>query len=302
MFEVTLAGTGGMMPLPDRFLTGLFVSKDGSSLLIDCGEGMQIALSKASCKLAGLDTILITHAHADHCTGLPGLLLSAGNCGKTSPMKIYCPEKASYILKNLITVCPEIPFEVEFTELSAKEETKISCEWKNTVIKSFPLRHRIPCLGYSFTEKRLPVFDPEKAKALNIPVNLWKRLHGGEDISFDGKIIKTSDVCSQNREPLKITYITDTVYFDDLIKFSENSDLLVCEGMYGDDEYIPKMKEKHHMVFSQAAKIASDSHSKKLWLTHYSPAMKNPYFYEKEIKKLFAETVISSDGQKTTIK
>lgn len=300
MFDITLPGTGGMMPLPNRFLTGLFVSKDGHSLLIDCGEGMQVALSKALCKTAKLDTILITHIHADHCAGLPGLLLSLGNYGKVTPLEIYCPEKSSDALKNLLSICPEIPFEVNFTELSSREISKFY--WHDVKINSLPLRHRIRCLGYSLTEKRKPVFNPEKAKELNIPVSFWKALHNGENIDVNGKTYSQCDVCDEERKPLKITYVTDTLYFDGIYKFAENSDLLICEGMYGSDEYKEKMAEKRHMVFSEAAYIAKKSSSHELWLTHYSPALNSPKDYEESIKEIFENTVISYDGMKKTIK
>lgn len=300
MFDITLPGTGGMMPLPNRFLTGLFVSKDGYSLLIDCGEGMQVALSKALCKTSRLDTILITHIHADHCAGLPGLLLSLGNYGKTSPLLIYCPEKSSYTLKNLLSICPEIRFEVNFIELSSREISEFY--WHDVKINSLPLRHGIKCLGYSLIENRNPVFNPQKAKKLNIPVKLWKKLHNGESINIDGKAYTQNDVCDEERKPLKITYVTDTLYFDGIGKFAENSDLLICEGMYGSDDYLDKMKEKHHMVFSQAANIAKISNSHELWLTHYSPALNNPDDYEKSVKSIFENTLISFDGMKKTLK
>lgn len=300
MFNVTLPGTGGMLPLPSRFLTGLFVTHNGSSLLIDCGEGMQIALAKWGCKLAHLDIILITHIHADHTAGLPGLLLSAGNYGKTTPLDIYCPEGAGDSLRKLMCICPEIPFEVRIHELSMSESSQLM--WNDIEVNSLPLMHRVNCLGYNLCEKRLPVFDPKKADKLGIPPKMRKLLHSGGTAEINGKIFTQSDVVSEYRAPLKITYVTDTLYFDGIAEFAEKSDLFICEGMYGDDEYIPKMTEKRHMVFSQAAKLAAAADVGELWLTHYSPALPEPAEYEEFVRGIFENTVVSSDGQKREIR
>lgn len=272
MIDVCLAGTGGMKPLPDRFLTGLWAEHKGKALLIDCGEGMQTALAKAGVSLAKLDTLLITHFHADHIAGLPGLLLSAGNFGKSSPMVIYAPKGGRDIISRLCCICPELPFDVDVHEIEGE-----GVIFRNGLeIRFMPVRHRVECYCWSIIENRPPVFSPEKADRLGVPVNMRSILHRGECVEIGGRIISPEDVTEGKRPPLKVTYITDTVYFDGLSRFAESSDLLICEGMYGDDEYIPKMTGKGHMVFSQAARIARDSHSKELWLTHFSPALKFP--------------------------
>ena len=272
MIDICLAGTGGMKPLPDRFLTGLWAEHKGKALLIDCGEGMQVALAKAGVSLAKLDTLLITHFHADHIAGLPGLLLSAGNFGKSSPMVIYAPRGGRDIISRLCCICPELPFDVEVHETEGE-----GVIFRNGLeIRFMPVRHRVECSCWSIIENRPPVFSPEKADRLGVPVNMRSILHRGECVEVNGRIISPEDVTEGKRPPIKVTYITDTVYFDELSRFAENSDLLICEGMYGDDGYIPKMTEKGHMVFSQAARIAVDSNSKELWLTHFSPALKFP--------------------------
>lgn len=300
MIDVCLAGTGGMLPLPERWLTCFWLEYNGRACLIDCGEGTQITLAKNGCKISRLDALFITHVHADHISGLSGLLLSLGNCGKTGVLKIYGHTGISDIIEKLCCICPVLPFEIEIHELSSENISEF--KWNDIDVKSMPLRHKIDCLGYSFTLNRRAVFNPVKAKNLGIDLKYWKILHSGESVNIDGNIITPDMVTDEKRNPIKITYMTDSIYFDDMIAFSENSDLLVCEGMYGDDEYKEKMLEKGHMVFSQSAELALKSHSKRLWLTHYSPALTNPFEYEESVRKIFPDTVVSRDGERLTLK
>lgn len=304
MPEICLLGTGGMLPLKNRFLTSLYAEYNGKAVLIDCGEGTQVALAQHGLKMSRIETILITHGHADHITGLPGLLLSVGNCSRTLPLDIYVPESAEEMIKNLVSVCGGLPYEVKIHVLPDRNTTAFTAEKIDPLlmVSTIPLEHSVNCIGYKLTLSRKPVFEPEKAKQLDIPVKYWKTLHSGSGVTLDdGRKISPSDVIKEQRPPINISYITDTLPTDRITDFVRNSDLLVCEGMYGDISKKQSMNEKGHMLMQDACEIAVKADVKNLWLTHYSPAESTPESYEDELKNIFECVNISSDGDKLSL-
>lgn len=293
MINVTLIGTGGMIPLPNRFLSSCLIEYNGKSILIDCGESTQVSLSKGKFSISKIETILITHFHADHVTGLPGLLLSIGNCGRTKPLFIIVPKGAGEIINSLLIVCGYLPFEVRILELP--ENKPVHFEKIGLNITSIPLVHHINCLGYSFELFLKPHFIPEKAKRLNIPVHLWKLLHNGQNIEFDNNIITPDMVLGGERKPIKISYVTDTRPIKFINEVIKDSDLFICEGMYGNNEQYEDAVRKKHMLFSEAAHIANDSNVSELWLTHFSPSLKNPEEYIDIARSVFPNTIAGYD-------
>jgi ribonuclease Z len=299
MLDVCLPGTGGMMPLPERWLSCCWLEYQGKALLIDCGEGTQIALKKAGCKLSRLDILLITHYHADHIAGLPGLLLTLGNHDKTTPLTIIGPKGLEAVVKALTIIAP-IPYPVELIEIKNNAEGYL--EDGDLTISYLPLEHHIRCLGYRISFSRKPVFNPEKAELLGIPKPQYKNLHAGKSVILeDGRYIEPAQVLDGVREPLSVCFITDSVFTKDMPRFADGADLLICEGMYGDDDMRKKTEEKGHMIFSDAARLAKEAQVKKLWLTHFSPALKDPETYLDNAGAIFPGTAVGFDGIKTTL-
>ena len=122
MLDICLLGTGGMMPLPYRWLTALMARFNGTSILIDCGEGTQIAMKEKGWSPKPIDIMCFTHYHADHISGLPGMLLTMGNAEKTSPLFIIGPKGLARVVNALRVVAPELPFEINYLEITEAEQ------------------------------------------------------------------------------------------------------------------------------------------------------------------------------------
>lgn len=293
ILDVCLPGTGGMMPMETRWLSCCWIEYKGKALLIDCGEGTQLALKKASCKISHLHTLLITHFHADHIAGLPGLLLTLGNSGKTTPLTIVGPAGLKKIVNSLIIIAPVLPYELKVNEINDTDQF----EENGLMISTVPLSHGIPCLGYSITLKRKPIFNPLKAYELGVPVINFKTLHEGQWVKLqDGQIIEPKEVLDGERNSIKVCYITDTKFLDTLSSFAFGADLLISEGMYGESNKHEIMQQKGHMIFSESAELAQKAAVKQLWITHYSPALTKPEMYIDNARKIFPSTIAAYDG------
>lgn len=299
MVEVCLAGTGGTVPLAYRWLTCCFVEIQGKALLIDCGEGTQIALKKSKCKLSKINGILITHFHADHVSGLPGLLLTLGNSGKTTPLVMIGAAGLSELISHLLSIAPFLPYPLEIVELSATEPDSFNLG--NFHIASLPLTHGITCLGYGISFFKKPIFNPQKAEALGIPKNYFQALHCGGSVVINGQEFTPNMVLEGDRSPVKMVYMTDSSPVPEMVDFANQADLLICEGMHGDDAMKEKMAEKGHMLFSDAAAVAQEAGVKELWLTHFSPALHNPEDYLSVAQAIFQNAIVGQDGMRKTL-
>ena len=301
MIDVCLLGTGGMMPLPYRWLTSLLVRYNGKSILLDCGEGTQIALKKKGWSPNPISLILITHFHADHIAGLPGMLLSMGNSDRREPVMIVGPKGLSRVIESLRVIAPELPFEIVCRELTEDTETFELPGEKDLHIRAFRVNHRVPCYGYSFVLDRAGKFDAEAAREQEIPIMFWSRLQKGEIIEEDGRKYVPDMVMGPARKGLKITYTTDSRPCDNITEAARDADLFICEGMYGEDDKLSKAKEKKHMTMREAARIAAAAQPSQMWLTHYSPSEMRPQEFQSDLRKIFARTVCARDGRNLTL-
>ncbi len=298
MLDICLLGTGGMMPLPHRWLTSCMTRFNGSSLLIDCGEGTQIAMKEAGWSSNPIDTICFTHYHADHISGLPGLLLDMANANRTDPVTMIGPRGLERVVNALRVIAPELPYPIRFKEISERTE---NFEEKGYHIHAFRVNHNVTCYGYTLSIPRAGRFDVKAAQSLGLPVQFWNKLQKGETIDYEGKTFTPDMVMGEDRRGLKLTYCTDTRPTKDIVSAAAESDLFICEGMYADPDKAEDARKKKHMTVYEAAKLAADAKVHELWLTHFSPSMVGARSYMKDVRKIFAEAHLGKDGRKKTL-
>ncbi len=292
MLDVCLLGTGGMMPLPYRWLTALMVRYNGSSILIDCGEGTQIAIKEKGWSFKPIDVICFTHYHGDHILGLPGLLQSLNFRGREKPLTIYGPKGLKKVENAIYSLgyC-KFDFPIEFIEISSGT----ILETDEYILKSQEVMHNVTNLAYSIEEKKKPRFLRNKAIELGVPVGpLFGKLHNGEEVEVNGKIIKPEQVLGDARKGIKITYSGDTRPCEEMIEFAKNSTLLIHESTYTleDDD---KARENFHSTSQDAATIAKCSNTKRLVLTHISTRYTDTEDLLKEAKKVFENVEVADD-------
>ncbi len=294
MLDVCLLGTGGMMPLPYRKLTALMTRYNGSNLLIDCGEGTQLAVREKGWSFHAIDVICFTHYHADHISGLPGLLLTMGNAERSEPVLMIGPKGLERVVNALRTIAPELPFPIVFRELQESEET---IAVNGYLIHAFRVHHNVPCYGYSIEIERSGRFDVERAQAEDIPQKFWSRLQKGETISDGDRLLTPDMVLGPPRRGIKVTYCTDSRPNAAIEKNAKGSDLFICEGMYAEPDKEGKARQYKHMTFYEAAALAKKAGVSELWLTHFSPSLLHAERYMKDVKKIFPGASLGEDGR-----
>ncbi|MDR2028064.1 MAG: ribonuclease Z [Treponema sp.] len=295
--EAFILGSGGMMPLPNRFLTSVLLRREGELFLFDGGEGTQVSLRKLNLRWKKISVIFVSHTHADHVTGLPGILMLSSQVDRDDPLYIIGPPRiAEYIETSRRVLDMYINYEIIVEEVTGPG---IVYQGEGFHVRAFPLRHTKPCVGYVFEEETRPgVFHPERAEALGVPRGpLWSRLQAGETVeAADGSTVRPDQVLGEPRSGRKFSFVTDTLAFPEIAGEVAGSDFFVCEGMF-ERELEESAREKKHMTAEQAARIASAAEVKKLALIHYSPRY-NEYNLKqllKEAQSIFPETILSRD-------
>lgn len=295
--EAFILGSGGMMPLPYRHLTSVLLRRDGDLFLFDGGEGTQVSLRRLNLKWKKINAIFVSHTHADHVTGLPGILMLSAQVDRTEPLYIYGPPKIKeYIETSRRVLDMYINYPIIVKEIEAP---CVVHSGKDYYIRAFPLEHTKTCVGYTLEELDRPgEFNPEKARSLNVPCGpLWSQLQNGFEVTAnDGKIVKPEDVLGSKRSGRKFSYVTDTLFKRSIIDEVRGSDFLVCEGMF-EEALKDQAKEKKHMTASQAATIAKEAEVRRMCMIHYSPRYtdKDLHILLEEAQKIYPKAELSHD-------
>lgn len=299
MLDVCLLGTGGMMPLPYRWLTALMLRYNGSNMLIDCGEGTQITIKQQGWSFKSIDYMCFTHYHGDHISGLPGLLLTIGNSNRTEPLTLIGPKGLERVVNGLRVIAPELPFEIKFIELRESLELIEAGEY---VIEAYKVKHNIICYGYNVVINRQGKFDVEKAKGNNIPLRLWSKLQKGNTVIDEGIEYTPDMVLGESRKGLKISYCTDSRPVKAIEESVYGADLFICEGMYGEETEETKANAYKHMTFEEAATLAKNAGVTELWLTHFSPSLVYPKDYLHKARNIFKNAYVGKDRMTKSFK
>lgn len=302
MVDICLLGCGGGMPMPLRYLSATLINFKGRKILIDCGEGTQVSMRIVGWGFKSLDVICITHCHGDHIVGLPGLLSTIGNSGKTTPLTIVGPDGINDVVNGLRVIAKHLPYDINIIEnptyLSfslGKDGMLVNNESGQIVLETLELDHSSPCLGYKFYFKRDRKFSVEKAEKNKVPKVFWNRLQKGETIIHEGKEYNGNMVLGDERRGIKVSLITDSRPLEKINNFIKFSDLFICEGTYGNEEDVEKAIKNKHMTFGEAATVAKNGEVSELLLTHFSPSMINPKEYLNNSKNVFFNTIIGYD-------
>ncbi|MDR2500149.1 MAG: ribonuclease Z [Treponema sp.] len=295
--EAFILGSGGMMPLPNRFLTSVLLRREGELFLFDCGEGTQVSLRRLNLRWKKISVVFISHTHADHVTGLPGILMLSSQVDRDDPLYIIGPPRiAEYVESSRRVLDMFINYEIVVREIDAPG---VAYQGAGFRVRAFPLRHTKPCMGYVLEEDPRPgEFHPEQADALGVPRGpLWSRLQAGEPVlTPEGVEVRPEQVLGRPRPGRKFSFVTDTLAFPEIAQEVALSDFLVCEGMF-EEALEASAREKKHMTAVQAARIARIARAKRLALIHYSPRYTEADLKQllKEAQALFPDTVLSRD-------
>lgn len=286
------------MPLPHRHLTSMLLRREGDLFLFDAGEGTQVSLRRLNLRWKKISAIFISHTHADHVTGLPGLLMLSSQVDRDEPLYIYGPPRiAEYVETSRRVLDMYINYEIVVKEIEAPS---ICHQGDGFAIRAFPLRHTKTCYGYTLEEEPRPgAFHPERAEELGVPRGpLWSRLQAGQPVQTpEGRTVQPEEVLGGARKSRKVSYVTDSLYFPDIAPEVSGSDLFVCEGMF-ESALLDSAVEKKHMTAEQAAMLAKAAGAiKKLALIHYSPRYNehNLKLLLEEARAIFPDTVLSKD-------
>jgi ribonuclease Z len=298
MIDVALLGTGGMMPLPHRWLSSLLVRVQGELTLFDCGEGTQIAWRQTGWSMHRLGAICISHTHADHIAGLPGLLHAVANTGRTEPVTIYGPPGLQPVVAGLRTIAPYLPYPMHVVELESGEGFALP---GGLDVRCVAGVHALPVLAYRLDLPRKRPFLVERAVSLGLPRPLWSSVQNGNVVEWEGQRVGPNDVLGPERPGISLAYVTDTRPTAEIAELVAGVDLLVSEATYGDDADADKAVRNTHMTFREAATLAKSAGAGRLWLTHFSPGVEVPAAWLANAEEVFANTVVGSDGLVATL-
>ncbi len=299
--KLVVLGTSCSNPTVERNLTAVALQFQGNWFLFDCPEGTQRQMMKSGVSYMKVHSIFLSHFHADHVLGLPGLLATMAMHGRDEPLHLFGPKGAKReVAKVLNLAMMRCNFEVRVKECRSGKVL----QGEKYSVEAFPLKHGVPCLGFAFKEKdKEGEFQREKAVKLGIPEGpLWSRLQKGQEVKAKGKTFKPAQVMdyTKGRKGKKVSVVLDTLPSDSYFDAIAGSDVLVHEASFL-EKHISRAKETKHCTALQAAWVAEQTKAKKLVLVHISPRYKKNEEVENEARQGFGDVIVPKDLEEVEI-
>lgn len=295
-FRVHILGCGSALPTLHHYASSQVVDCRGKQFMIDCGEGTQMQLRRASVRFNKLGHVFISHLHGDHCFGLIGMISTFGMLGRTATLHVHAPEALGPMLDaQLKFFCQDPGYAIEFHAVDTTVH-QVIYEDRSLQVESIPLSHRVPCCGFLFREKPLlPHIRRDMIDFYQIPVSQIQNIKSGQGYDLaDGTHIPHERLVTPADEPRSYAYCSDTRYLPNLHELLKGVSTLYHESTYGDDN-LQKAEKYHHSTARQAAQVARDAGVEKLILGHYSSRYDDENVLLRQAREVFDNTFLSDE-------
>ena len=295
-FELHILGCGSALPTTRHFPTSQIVNVRDKLFMIDCGEGAQLQFRKSHLKFSRLNHIFISHLHGDHCFGLLGLISTLNLLGRTAELHIHSPKGLETLLTPMLDFFNwQMTYKVLFHEFDTKEPMQIY-EDRSLTVTTIPLRHRMPCCGFLFAEKRCPNhIIREMVDFYQVPVYELNRIKNGADyVTSEGKTVSNNLLTRPSAPSRSYAYCSDTIYLPSIVEQIKGVDLLFHEATFANED-APRAKETFHTTAAQAAEIARKAEVKKLLIGHFSARYEDENILLQEASAIFPDTQLAKE-------
>lgn len=295
-FELHILGCGSALPTTRHFPTSQIVNVRDKLFMIDCGEGAQLQFRKSHLKFSRLNHIFISHLHGDHCFGLLGLISTLNLLGRTAELHIHSPKGLETLLTPMLDFFNrQMTYKILLHEFDTKEPMQIY-EDRSLTVTTIPLRHRMPCCGFLFAEKRRPNhIIREMVDFYQVPVYELNRIKNGADyVTPEGKTVSNNLLTRPSAPSRSYAYCSDTIYLPSIVEQIKGVDLLFHEATFANED-APRAKETFHTTAAQAAEIARKAEVKKLLIGHFSARYEDENILLQEASAIFPDTQLAKE-------